>query len=56
MKYLSHKGIRGVKWITSMVILVNDDYEIKKNPRNYIVLKPLELNDYIVDKNEEIKK
>jgi hypothetical protein len=39
-----------------MVILVNDDYEIKKEPRNYIVLKPLELNDYIVDKNEEYKK
>jgi len=55
MKYLSHKGIRGVKWITSMVILVNDDYEIKKNPRNYVVLKPSELNDYIMNKNQQIK-
>jgi len=48
-KYLAQKGLRGLKWVNALVVLINDDtYEIKTIPKNYYVLNHSLLNDFII--------
>lgn len=55
MNYLSQSGLRGVKWVKPIVVLIKEDgYKIKKPSKDYVVLSPSKVVKYITGQKSTI--